>query len=202
MLQAWLARLALAPHRYLLPVVLVLLAGLAIFESGHARTQGSADRWVILATRTIDTRAGRASIDLHKLKGAFKAVRLSVKSGALTLTRVDVTYSDGTVRKVRRSLTLREAQKTPPLAQRAEDAFIDTISWSCRGAGGELEGATVEIEGRQSPEGAVAVRSPQRAQQGPDKGTPKGGEETDRQAAESKPHQARKAARAPESRPR
>src|SRR5262245_36402829 len=204
MFQALLARSALAP--YLLPIVLIALVGLALFESGHARTQGSADRWVILATRAIDTRAGRARIDLHKAKGAFRAVRLAVKSGALTLTRVEVTYSDGTVLKVRRSLTLREEQKTPTLAQRADDAFIDSIALSFRGAAGELETATIEIAGLQSPEGAVAVRTPSQqppATPGPDKATsqgPKGGEETDRQAPEGKAPRARRAAREPEPR--
>jgi esterase/lipase superfamily enzyme len=204
MFQALLARSALAAH--LLPIVLTALVGLALIESGHAWTQGSADRWVILATRAIDTRAGRAKIDLHKAKGAFRAIRLAVKSGALTLTRVEVAYSDGTVLKVRRSLTLREEQKTPPLAQRADDAFIDSITLSFRGAAGELERATIEITGLQSPEGAVAVRTPPASRRppatpGPDKATsqgPKGGEETDRQPPEGKAPKARKAARQPE----
>jgi esterase/lipase superfamily enzyme len=206
MLQALLARSALAPHR--LPIVLVALVGLALFDSRHAWTQGSPDRWVILATRAIDTRAGRARIDLHKAKGAFRAVRLAVKGGALTLTRVEVTYSDGTVLKVRRSLTLREQEKTPPLARRADDAFIDSITLSFRGAAGELEKATIEIAGLQSPEGAVAVRTPPPSQQppatpGPGKATsqsPKGGEETDRQASEGKAPKARKAVPQPEPR--
>src|SRR5262245_24638582 len=208
MFQDLLARLALAPH--LLRILIVVLAGLALLPGGHAWPQGSADRWVVLATRAIDTQAGRASIDLHKARGAFRAVRLTVKSGALTLTRVEIAYSDGTVRKVRRSLTLREGEKTPSLAQRAEDAFIDSITLAFRGAAGELENAVVEIAGLQSREGAVAVRTPAAPEPPPpapgsDKPpaqASKGGEETDRSASESKAHQARKAARAPEPRPR
>src|SRR5262249_32625817 len=152
---------------------------------GHAWPQGAAERWGVLATRAIDTRAGRASIDLHKARGAFKAVRLTVKSGALTLARVEIAYSDGTGRKGRRSLTLREGEKTPSLAQRADDAFIDGITLAFRAAAGELENAVVEIAGLQSREGAVAVRTPASpepapAAPGPDKPpaeTSKGGEE-------------------------
>src|SRR5262245_11677943 len=143
MFQDLLARSALASH--LIRILIVLLAALASLPGGHAWPQGAADRWVVLATRAIDTRAGRASIDLRKARGAFKAVRLTVKSGALTLTRVEVAYSDGTVGKARRSLTLREGEKTPPLAQRADDAFIDRIALAFRGAAGELESAVVEI---------------------------------------------------------
>jgi len=112
------------------------------------------------------------------------------------------------VGKARRSLTLREDEKTPPLAQRADDAFIDSISLAFRGAAGELESAVVEIAGLQSREGAVAVRTPPSpepppAAPGPDKSPVQGskGEETDRPAAEGKAHEARKAARQPEPRP-
>ena len=207
MFQDLLARSTLAPH--LLRSLIVLLAGLTLLSGGHAWPQGAADRWVVLATRAIDTRAGRASIDLRKAKGAFKAVRLTVKRGALTLTRVEVTYSDGTVAKVRRSLTLREDEKTPPLAQRADDLFIDSISLAFRGAAGELESAVVEIAGLQSRHGAVAVRTPPSSElppaaPGPDKPPVQGskGEETDRSAPEGKAHQARKAARQPEPTPK
>src|SRR5262249_30174782 len=39
-----------------------------------------------------------------------------------------------------------------------EDGFIDSIALAFRSAAGELEHATVEIAGLQSPQGAVAVR--------------------------------------------
>ena len=209
MLQDLPARLALAPH--LLRIFIVLLAGLPLLDGGRAWTQGSAERWIVLATRPLDTRAGRATIDVRKAKGAFRAVRLAVKSGALTLTRVEVAYSDGTVHKLRRSLTLREDQKTPAFARRADDAFIDTITLSFRAAAGELESAVLEISGLQGPEGAVAVRTPPAVEAPPSPAAPggsdkttrqgsKGGEETDR-APEGTGHRARKAARQPEPKP-
>jgi esterase/lipase superfamily enzyme len=140
--------------------IALLLALTLIGEAGkaHAGTQGVGDRWVILATRTFDTRAGRAIVDLKRAKGAFKAVRLTVKAGAMALTRVELKLSDGTVVKVRRSLILHEDQQTPPLGVRTEDAFFDSIALAFRSAAGELDSATVEIAGLQSPRGAVAVR--------------------------------------------
>ena len=143
-------RLAIAA---LVGLTLVSVAG-----NAHAGTQGVGDRWVILATRTFDTRAGRAIVDLKRAKGAFKAVRLTVKAGAMALTRLELKLSDGTVVKVRRSLILHEDQPTPPLAVGAEDAFLDSLALAFRSAAGELDSATVEIAGLQSPRGAVAVR--------------------------------------------
>ena len=186
MSQVLLARSGLAPN--LLGLLITLLTGFALLSGAQAFTQSAGDRWVILATRTLDTKSGRASIDLRRVKGAFKAVRLTVKTGALTLTRLELTYGDGTVLKVRRSLTLREEQKSPLIGRRAHDAFIDNIALTFKGAAGELDSAVIEVAGLQSPQGQVAVREPPRAQQPsgstiPDNKTaspqPQGGEATD-----------------------
>ena len=182
MSQLLLARSALAPN--LLRLLIALLAGFALLSGARALTPSAGDRWVILATRALDTKTGRASIDLKKAKGAFKAVRLTVKTGALTLTRVELTYDDGAVVRVRRSLTLREDQKSPPIGRRADDGFIDTIALTFKSAAGELDSAVIEVAGLQSPQGQVAVRGSPPAQ--PPSGSPipdnkpKGGETTDR----------------------
>lgn len=207
MSQVLLARSGLAPN--LLRLLMTLLTGFALLSGAHAFTQSAGDRWVILATRALDTKSGRASIDLRRAKGAFKAVRLTVKTGALTLTRVELTYGDGTVLKVRRSLTLREEQKSPPIGRRADDAFIDNIALMFKGAAGELDSAVIEVAGLQSPQGQVAVREPPRAQQPsgstiPDNKTAspqsQGGEATDRRRPQEETR--KKAPREPEQEPR
>ena len=162
MSQVLLARSSLAPN--LLRLLITLLTGFALLSGAYAFTQSAGDRWVMLATRALDTKTGRASIDLRRAKGAFKAVRLTVKTGALTLTRVELTYGDGTVLKVRRSLTLREEQKSPLIGRRAHDAFIDNIALTFKGAAGELDRAVIEVAGLQSPQGQVAVRGSPPAQ--------------------------------------
>src|SRR5262245_54716885 len=171
-------------------LLMVLLAGLPLFGGALARSQAAAERWVSLATRTIDTRSGRTNIDLKRAKGAFKAVRVAAKAGAIMLTHVELKWSDGTVQKVRRSLILAQGQTTPALGARRDEAFLDHIVLVFRGAAGELDSATLEIAGLQSPQGAAAVRPapPPPAPSDPappDKSTPgqgKGGEETDRSA--------------------
>jgi esterase/lipase superfamily enzyme len=185
------------PPVALWPRALRLLIAVLIWLPLATETHAAGDRWVILATRTIDTKAGRASLDLKKAKGAFRAIRLAVKSGALALTHVEITYSDGTVLKVRRSLLLRQEQKTPPFGSH-QDAFIDSVALRFQSAAGELDGATVEISGLQSPQGAVAVRSAP-SQPSPDPAAPektgKAGEESHRQPPAEEARRAPKAPR-------
>ena len=71
-----------------LSVIFVFLAGLP----QAAKAQSAGDRWVTLATRAIDAKAGRARFDLSKARGAFRAVRVSVRTGALALTQIELKY--------------------------------------------------------------------------------------------------------------
>jgi esterase/lipase superfamily enzyme len=143
-----------------LRVCIALLTVVPILVGTREWTQGTEDRWVTLALRTIDAKAGRVSIDLSKAKGAFRAVRVVVRVGALTLTQVELKYGDGTIHRERRALALRQNQQTRLIGGRGEDTFLDRIVLSFRGVAGELDVATIAIEGLQSPSGAVAIRSP------------------------------------------
>ena len=63
---SWARRFAVPTGAMLcLSVIFVCLAGLP--QAAKAQTGG--DRWVTLATREIDAKAGRASIDLSKARG-------------------------------------------------------------------------------------------------------------------------------------
>jgi esterase/lipase superfamily enzyme len=140
--------------------IAVLSLALALFVGVGAGAQSADERWVTLTARAIDARAGHASIDLSKAKGTFTAVRITVKGGALTLTHVELTYGDGTIYQERRAVVLRQNQKTRPIDSRSEDRFLDRIVLTFRGVAGELDRATIAIEGLQSPGGATAVRGP------------------------------------------
>lgn len=177
------------PRPKVLFLLLAILLSLPLAAAGRGFGQDGGERWVVLATRTIDTGSGRTSIDLKKAKGTFRAVRVAVKSGALALTHVELTYSDGTVAKLRRSRILREGQKTPPFGRRGGDAFLEAIVLTFRPAAGELDKATVEIAGLQSPQGAVASRrAPSTGSAAPEKPSspqPKLGEESYRRSPEA-----------------
>jgi len=180
-LRVWIAVLAVAP----------LLAGT------RAWAQGAGDRWVTLATRTIDAKAGRASIDLSKAKGAFRAVRVAVRVGAVALTQVELKYSDGTIHKERRALALRQNQQTRPIAGRGEDTFLDSIVLSFRSVAGEPDAATIAIEGLQTSSGAVAIRSasPPAGPASTKSATPERPDAAEKEAKRSTEEQAEKAAR-------
>src|SRR5688500_9122001 len=80
-------------RRYVVPTglllclagVILILTSLPRFLGPAARAQTGGDRWVTVATRELHAKAGRASIDSSKAKGAFRAVRVSVRAGALAL---------------------------------------------------------------------------------------------------------------------
>ena len=121
---------AASGHAAQLGVVLIValailaLTGLVRPLAPDARAQG-ADRWVRLASRDLDARSGRASIDLSRAKGAFKAVRIRVQSGALGLTQLELRYHGGGVRTERRALVLRAAQGPRIIDSRGDDAFLE-----------------------------------------------------------------------------
>ena len=144
----------------LLAFVLLCLTSLPGCVGVAAWAQSGGERWIVLATRTIDLRVGRASIDLSKTKGAFRAVRIAVKSGALAISQVELSYADSIMHKERRALVLREDQRTRPIGTRSEDSFLERIELRFRTVAGDLDRAVIAIEGLQGPSGAVAVRTP------------------------------------------
>ena len=140
-------------------VVCLCLGGLVWPFPPDARAQPAGDRWVTLATRDLDARAGHASIDLSKAKGAYRAVRMRVRVGALALTQIELKYHGGNVHTARRALILRQNQGPRLIDNRTEDLFLESLVLSFRIVAGEPERATLVIEGLQSSSGAVAVRS-------------------------------------------
>ena len=123
-----------------------------------ARAQTGGDRWVTLATRAIDAKTGRASIDLSRAKGAFRAVRVSLRTGALALTQIELKYDGGRAHTARRAVVLRQNDPPRLIDGRSEDRFLDSLVLAFRPVAGEPDRAILVIEGLQSPGGAAAVR--------------------------------------------
>jgi esterase/lipase superfamily enzyme len=136
----------------------ILAFGGLMGPAGPAASAQGADQWVTLASRDLDTKTGRATIDLSRAKGAYKSVRIRVSSGAVALTQIELRYHGGGVRTERRALVLRAAQGPRIIDSRSDDAFLDRLVLSFRGVAGEPERAMLVVEGLQSPGGAVAVR--------------------------------------------
>jgi hypothetical protein len=141
-------------------IAFLCFACVQLFVAAGACAQSVGDQWVTLATATVDARTGHASIDLSKAKGAFRAVRIAVRSSAVALRNIELKYGDGTSLKERRALILRPNAPTRPIGSSSEDVFLDRIELTFRSVAGELDRATIAIEGLQSPQGAVAARTP------------------------------------------
>ncbi len=149
-------------RRFMVPTgVMLCLSAIFVFLAGlpqTAKAQSAGDRWVTLATRAIDAKAGRARFDLSKARGAFRAVRVSVRAGALALTQIELKYEGAPVHSARRAVVLR--QNTPPrlIDTRSDDRFLDSLVLAFGAVPGEPDRAILVIEGLQTPSGAGAVR--------------------------------------------
>ena len=174
----------------------------------RAYAQSGSERWVTLATRDIDAKAGRASIDLSKAKGAFRAVRVSLRAGALALTQVELRYDGAPIHTARRAVVLRQSARPQLIDTRSEDRFLDSLVLAFRAVPGEPDRATLVVEGLQTPSGAAAVRGrparppvvsevPKSAE--PAKPTPA---ETEAKARVQGRREAGKAGKSPRARPR
>ena len=153
-------------RRYVIPTglmlclagVFLILTSLPRFLGPDARAQTGGDRWVTVATREVHAKAGRASIDLSKAKGAFRAVRVSVRAGALALTQIELRYEGGPAHSARRAMILRHNERPRLIDTRSDDRFLDSLALVFRAVPGEPDRAILVIEALQTASGAAAVR--------------------------------------------
>jgi len=139
-------------------VAFVCLANLPQALAPHAYAQGWGERWVTLATSDIDAKAGRASIDLSKAKGAYRGVRVSLRVGTLALTHVELRYDGAPMHTARRAVVLRQKDRPLLIDSHSENRFLDSLMLAFRAVPGEPDKATLVVEALQTPSGAAAVR--------------------------------------------
>ena len=85
------------------------------------------DSWVLLASHDIELSTGKASIDLDSTQ-PVKQIRLVAKSGAITLSKVVVSYRDGRTHTEERRINLLVGERTKPIDPRDEEAFADRVT--------------------------------------------------------------------------
>ena len=91
-----------------------LFATLYIAFSGLLSPVLGADRWILLATQTLEGTQQTTSIDLVKLQGRYKALRLVMRRGNVVLNRVLVGYGNGQVHYEDRTINLKAGERTRP----------------------------------------------------------------------------------------
>ena len=143
---------------YQLAMMSLVLALQFVSLSFGASAQTAGDRWITLGTRTLDARSTRIIFDVRSTKGALKAARATVKSGLLTLTAIEIKYSDGTVYREPRALILRPGERTQPIDNRGSDRFIDTVTLTSRLSDTPSESVVIVLEGLQSAAGSGMLR--------------------------------------------
>src|SRR5215470_2744174 len=123
-------------------LVISLVAALVLIGT-QVWAQGPSERWVKIAVRKLDANAGRARIDLSKAKGAFRGVRVTATAGGITVTRIELRYSDGASHNASRALVFRQGQRIGPIGSRGEDGFLDSLVLTFRPLLGEPGEATI-----------------------------------------------------------
>ena len=105
---------------------------------------------VNLAVKEITLAAERDCVDLGGAKGAYNGIRVRAKRGDITVTRVSVRYSDGSVHNEDRSIDMKQGERSRPINANG-DKFVDHVNLTVKPGKGT---ATVEVLGMQSPAGS------------------------------------------------
>jgi esterase/lipase superfamily enzyme len=144
--------------------VLVLVAALAALFVSPAALQSQerpGDAWITLAIQTVDPAGRSARFDVSRTKGRSKAIRVSVRQGAVIVERVVVTYANGQVfyGDLERPVSLRNGQSTAAFDLRYEERFIDTVDFAYRVEGRPAGPIQIEVQALQTPAGKLVERS-------------------------------------------
>jgi len=133
-------------------LVIALAAGPAIAQTSAPRAQ-----WSRIAAERPTTPEGVLAFDLSAARGQWKALRLEVKGGDLTVTKIEIHYAGGGRYTETRLIALLEGERTRPLDP-GPDRFIDRVLVRYRKDADAKGSVAVELWGQQSPAGAGAER--------------------------------------------
>lgn len=116
-------------------VVLCALAVAGALMSAEARKRrhhhhhGDWEQLVIISEQDVDLSVDNFKIDVSMAKGAYKGIRVRNARGQLfDLSRVQVTYSDGSTHDENRQIDMYQGERSRPINPTYESRFIDLIS--------------------------------------------------------------------------
>jgi Protein of unknown function (DUF2541) len=111
----------------------LVIAGLAMATAGAVVTAEAqqSEKWVLLGTKTVDSKSsGTEVIDL-KGTAKYKAVRVQNKDGdTVTFNKSRLTYGDNSVHNEERNINLQAGQKSKPLDPRAGKRAVSSVAIS------------------------------------------------------------------------
>ena len=123
-----------------------LIAAFYLGLSGVLSAADAADRWVRLASQQVEGTHQTTRIDLVKLQGRYKAIRLVMRRGNAVLNRILVGYGNGQIHYEDRPINLKAGERTRPIDARDENRFLDHVEIVVETSN---KGAVVEIWGLQ-----------------------------------------------------
>lgn len=139
----------------------LLLAALALVAVGFvpaAEAQRAGERWVRLASKDVDLRAGEDTIEATGAKGSYRALRIENKGSQIELSRVRVAYSDQSVHLEERRINLLKGERTRMIDQRTNNKFVDSITLTFNPQSRATQTTRIEVWGLQNATGAAASR--------------------------------------------
>jgi len=131
-------------------------AGFSLLMAGSLSIAEAQEALVVLGTQSIDLTGSGVSVDVSKVRGAFRGIRLRVKAGSAEIDRVQIIYRDGMVHTASQPFLLEKGEYTHPINETRDDRFIDTVNVVNKETKGQ---ALIEILGIQTREGAMAERT-------------------------------------------
>lgn len=137
----------------------LLLAGLAMAATGLfsvAQAQ-QGEKWVLLGKKEINTGNSSEAVDVSKAKGAFKAVRLVNKRGAVEVQNISFKYVDGAVSNEAKPFKMSAGERTRSF-ELGGDKFLDAVTLSLQNGAGKPAKGMVEVYGLQTAAAAKMMR--------------------------------------------
>lgn len=131
----------------------VALVAMAAVTSANAQ-----ERWVLMGSKAVNTRAESDTIDLAAAKGSFKAVRVEARQRGLELSNVEVVYSAGAAHNERRPINLKQGERTRPIDPRDSGKFVDRINLTFKAQGANAQPTVIQVFGLQTSAMAAATR--------------------------------------------
>lgn len=136
----------------------VLGAVVALVTMAVATVAQAQERWVLMGSKAVNTRAEADTIDVTAAKGSFKAVRIEARQRNLELSNVELVYSAGASHNERRPIKLNQGERTRPIDPRDGGKFVDRVNLTFKSQGAAAQPTVIQVFGLQTSAMAAAAR--------------------------------------------
>ncbi|MEO0673111.1 MAG: hypothetical protein AAFZ05_13915, partial [Pseudomonadota bacterium] len=106
--------------------LLATTATLVMFAPNPAEAQKRGERLYIVKEVTVDPADGEIAIDMSDMRGSVRALRVRARRGAIRLSNVRVTYTDGTTHDEDRDINLLQGERTRPMDDSRTNRFDES----------------------------------------------------------------------------